>query len=209
VAELWPGGPIELPHTITLDGLTLTLPATPTFDLLHLMATGSWWNLLPNALPPQERATLLARVFDDEDPLDFEHLWDPAVTLLGRLAGTASRHSGGTGWWPAIRMCAWALGDWPLFNAWCAEHGLDIAAAPPWRATGAIYGWLRTLTPAENLANLEQEIWAPPPFAVASTSVDELPRHVRDEEAALALAALRETLPGEDRVTEWTPPPAP
>lgn len=206
MAELWPGGPVELPHTITVDDVELTLPEMPTLRLLHLLAARAWWELLPNAVKPSESAPLFLRLFDDDDELDFEHLWEPAIIVLGRLAGTGLRTDGGTGWWPAVRLAGQAIADWPLFNAWCAGHGMDPSTAPLWRVIGAIYAWLRSLFPSQDLSKLDQEIWAPPPFvANAATVTQELPRHVRDEEAALALAALRETLPGEQVEAEWTP----
>lgn len=205
MAELWPGGPIELPHPVEIGGILLTIPHVATFDLLHLIATGSWWQLVPNRLDAEHGQALFERLDDDDDAFDFEHLWEPATALLGRVAGLATRQ-GGIGWYPAMRLASSALAEWPLFNAWCASVGLDVDAAPPWKAIGGVYAWLRASVSSENLAKMEQEIWAPPP-AVVRASPQQLPRHVRDEEAALALAALREVMPGEERVSEWTPPP--
>jgi hypothetical protein len=202
LAELWPSGPIELPHTLTIDGVELTLPEIPTPKLMFLVATQAWWEVLPNAVDPAQVAPLVERVFDDEDPFDLENFCEPALVVLGRLAGTHPRKGGGTGWWPAVRLCGSALAEWPLFAAWCVQHGTDIVHAPLWKATSAIYAWLREDRDPKDLAKFEQQVWAPPPYT-RSTTPDQLPDHVRAEEAALALAALREALPGEERVPEW------
>lgn len=208
MAELWPGGPIELPHTFTIDDVELTLPEIPTMRLMHMLATGSWWELLPNSINAMSIWPLAYRLADDQDTFDFEHLWEPAITLFGRLAGTAGRN-GGIGWWPAVRLAGSAVVEWPLFNAWCATHGLDPTTAPLWKTIGATYAWVRSTATPENLSKLEQEIWAPPPIVATAAAVDEVPQHIRDEEAALALAALRERLPGEEEFfAEWTNTPA-
>lgn len=210
MAELWPGGPIELPHTIIIDGVALTIPEQPTGTLLHWLATGSWWHLVPNSVDLGEVLPLLVRLADNDDVFDLEHLWEPAMVLFGRLAGTmpTGRRTGGTGWWPAVRLAASAMSDWPLFSAWCASNNINPMTVPLWQAIAASYAWLRSLVNApEQMASLEQDIWGPPPITAMATYVSEpqeLPQHVRDEEAALALAALRESMPGEDRISEWT-----
>lgn len=209
MAELWPGGPIELPHQITIDGIELTLPAIPTPELLYLVATQSWWQLLPNAVDPEQAVPLMERIHDAGDHFDFEHLWDPAILVLGRAAGIAPRKaSSAAAWWAAVRVAGNALGEWPLFSAWCARHDVDITGGPLWKVVAAAYAWLRDQVAPQDLAKLEQQIWAPPPFAPAAAP-EELPEHVRAEEAALALAALRESLPGEQQIGEWVVPPAP
>jgi hypothetical protein len=207
VAELWPGGPVELPHAFIFDGHHLALPEIPTHQLLGWLACGSWWQLLPQSVTFDEIAPLVIRLVDPEDhAFDFEHLWEPAITLFAGLAGTRPLEGGGgVGWWPAVRIASTAVTQWTVFAAWCASHGTDPLDGPLWLVIGRIYAWLRDGRTPDALAKLDQQIWAPPAMATATTSA-ELPRHVRDEEAALALRALNETLPGVERnVTEWRP----
>lgn len=206
MAELWAGGPIELPHTFTIDDVPLEIPQIPTATLLGWLARGTWMRLIPEAIEPMSMLPLLMRFADDRDVFDFEHLWDPAVTLLGRLAGMHSPDGSGTGWWPAVRLAATATAHWPVYTAWCAGRGTGPLDGPLWRVVGSIYGWLRSSREGseQELAKLDQQIWTPPVIQHA-TEPEQLPRHVREEEAKLALAALNETMPGEDRVTEWRP----
>lgn len=203
MAELWPGGPIELPHVVTIDGIEVEIPEIPTSTLLGWLATGAWWSLFPESVDQTRIMPLTARFVDDEDNFDFENLWFPATTLFGRLAGTHGGESS-TGWWPALRLAATATANWTLYTAWCATVGSSPIEGPLWRVTGTIYGWLRALRAGDEqeLAKLDQFVWAPPPVKAAAEP-EQLPQHVREEEAKLALAALAETLPGEDRISEW------
>lgn len=207
MAELWPGGPVELPLILRLDGEDLTIPAVPTPQLLHMLATRSWWQLVPNHLPMGQLAHVARRLHDNDDPLDMEDLWHPTVEIMTRLAGLMDQH-GTINPWPGTRLAASAVVQWPLFIAWCATHGLDPAAAPLWRVMGGIYAWLRESMSGRDLAKLEQDIWAPPPY-VASGPDTELPQHVRDADATLALAALREAQRAGESVSEWGRPAAP
>lgn len=201
--ELWPGGPLELPHQITLDGHVIEFPEIPTHRLLGWLSQGMWWELFPNAVDVESFAPFMLRFLDDDDlDIDFEHMWVPAITVFAGLAGTAPREGGGIGWWPALRLAASAVVQWQHFSAWCATRNLDPLGGPLWRTIAAVYAWLRELTPPEDLPKLENQIWGPPPGSMSVR--EEQPRHVRDQEAALALAALRETMPGEDRVGEWS-----
>lgn len=203
MAELWPDGPIELPHTITIDDVEVEIPQIPTATLLGWLATGSWWSLFPESVDQVRMIPLTLRFIDDADVFDFEHLWLPATTVFGRLAGTHGANSS-TGWWPALRLAATATTNWALYTAWCATVGSAPLDGPLWQVIGTIYGWLRAQRGGDEqeLAKLEQQIWAPPP-AKNAVVPEQLPRHVRDEEAKLALAALSEAMPGEDRISEW------
>lgn len=206
MAELWPGGPVELPHHFTFDGHDMVLPEIPTHQLLGWLACGSWWQLLPQSIAFDEIAPLVIRLVDPEDEgFDFEHLWEPAITLFAGLAGTRPMEGGGTGWWPAVRLASTAVTQWTLFAGWCASHGTHPLDGPLWMVIGRVYAWLRDGRDSNGLAKLEQQIWAPPPMVMGNAS-SELPRHVRDEEAALALKTLNETIPGmEQGVAEWRP----
>lgn len=73
MAELWPGGPIHLPHTFVLDGDSFTVPVLDTGTLFGCLAYGAWWELVPNALTDDEKLVLAERLHD-ADPLEMEHL---------------------------------------------------------------------------------------------------------------------------------------
>lgn len=206
MAELWPGGPVELPHRLTIDGQDVLVPEVPTGTLLHWLAARQWWNLLPNGLAPEEATLLMRRCDDEDDPFDFEQLWEPGTRLFGRLAGTAPFEGAGTGFWPGARLASTVIVQWPLFAAWCRTHGHVPLDGPLWQTIASAYAWLRETTMPERLAQLEQQIWSPPPVAVA-VEPQELPRHVREEEAALALKALHEAAAGGAATREWTPAP--
>ena len=205
MAELWPGGPLELPHEITIDGHRLVIPEISTSQQLSWLARGAWWEILPAAVELEQVIPLAIRLENQDDyGFDFEHFWEPATLIFAGLAGTIPRDGVGTGWWPAIRLASTALVQWPLYVAWCASHGTGPLDGPLWRVIANVYAWLRDGRDAQDLAKLEQQIWAPPPIRTA-TDPAELPRHVRDEEASLALAALGEAMSGGEGMTEWTP----
>lgn len=208
MAELWPGGPVELPHEFTLDDHVLTIPQIDTPTLFGWLANGAWWQILPESVDTVRLMPFSLRFISDHDEFDYEHLWEPATAIFAALAGTRPRDGVGTGWWPAVRLAASASVNWLVYTGWCAAHGTRPLEGPLWQVIGGIYGWLRDGRAGnpDELAKLDQAIWAPPPVTSAAPT-EELPRHVRDEEAAFALAALHESLPGEIRETEWTPPP--
>lgn len=191
MAELWPGGPIELPHDITLDGVLITVPEVPSTTLLSWLSIGAWWSLVPAALDPEELMPFLLRFQDEEDEFDYEHLWDVGVVLFGRLAGMG--RDGGPGWWPARRLAATAVTHWPQYTAWCAAHGTDPVDGPLWQIMGRVYAWLRERAGPQQVDRLDHQIWEPPPFEASAV----VPQHVRDEEARMALAALGEVGGGE------------
>lgn len=205
MAELWAGGPIELPHAFTLDGHQLVLPQIPTEKLLGALAAAAWWELLPQAVAFDQMVPLLVRLVDDADEWDYECLWEPATVLFAGLAGTLPRDGAGTGFWPGVRLAATAVVQWPLYSAWCAAHGTPPLEGPLWEVISRVYAFARDGLDSAGLAKLEQQIWAPPPVK-AAVDPAALPRHVRDEEAALALASLNEAMAGgEDMALEWRP----
>lgn len=204
MAELWPGGPVELPHVLTVDGHQLVIPQIPTATLLAALAGAAWWELLPQAVPFEQMAPLLVRLVDDDDEWDYECLWEAATVLFAGLAGTLPREGAGTGFWAGVRLAATAVVQWPLYAAWCATHGTPPLDGPLWEVISRVYAFARDGLDASGLAKLEQQIWAPPPIKSA-VAPEALPRHVRDEEAALALASLNEAMGGAEFVTEWRP----
>jgi hypothetical protein len=102
-------------------------------------------------------------------------------------------------------MASTALADWASYSAWCATHGSDPLDGPLHRVMGAIYGWLIERAGYDGRSKLDQQIFGPPPYVPVNQAA--VPRQLRDAEAAMALAALREAGAGEV-MAEWTPPPA-
>jgi hypothetical protein len=196
VAELWPGGPLTLPHTIVHDGVELAIPALPVTDLFFWLGTGQWWRLYPNAVDPETMDPLRERLFDPHDPFDLIHLHDVATRLFGRLAGMASEPH--TGWWPALRLANIAMTQWPQFNAWCTGHNVTPMAGSLMTAVSAAYAWMRDGLYGEHLAKFEQTVWEVPVRSSAPTvEPEELPEHLRQEEASAFLVAMGEPLPGQ------------
>lgn len=200
MAELWPGGPLTLPHTIVHDGVELTVPELPVTDLFYWLSGAQWWQLYPNALPADTTEPIRTRLFNPDDPFDLVHLHDVATRLFGRLAGMAPLD--GTGWWPAVRLANVAIMQWPLFNAWCTGHGVKPLDDTLMTAVGATYAWMRDGLHGEHLAKFEQALWETPARNAASAvEPEELPEHLRQAEASAFLTALGESLPGQQVTT--------
>lgn len=195
MAELWPGGPITLPHRFTHDGVELVIPEQKLTDLLYWLSSGQWWQLYPNAVDPDTMQPLKERLFDPDDHLDMIHLHDVGTRLFGRLSGVAPKDA--VGWWPAVRLANMSLTQWPLFHAWCVQHHVDPIGGSLMTTIAAAYAWIRDGLNSDQLAKLEQELWSTPTIAAAPTAApEELPEHVRQEEAGAFLAAMGESLPG-------------
>lgn len=196
MAELWPGGPLTLPHTFTHDGVEVTVPELPTTTLLHWLGTGQWWQLYPNSVDAEQTEPLRDRLFDPEDPLDLVHLHDVAIRLFGKLSGMAPPD--GTGWWPSVRLANAALAQWSLFHSWCVAHAVDPLNGSLMTTVTAAYAWMRDGLNRDQLAKFEHMLWEIPAIAAAPTAeAAEIPEHVRQEEAGAFLAAMGESLPGQ------------
>lgn len=196
MAELWPGGPVVLPHDFTLDDQPLTIDEVPPTTLLGWLAYGQWWALFPQSVSTGLEA-FNVRFHDLDDVFDYEHLHDVATVLFGRMTGMAALTEGTDGWWPAQRIACTALSDWPRYAAWCATHGQQPAGGQLYEIVARMYAWLRDRAGSgEGLVHLDQQVYAPPPHAAALPE-DEVPDWLRAEEAASALATLTERLPGE------------
>lgn len=195
--ELWPDGPLVLPHEFTVDGHPLTVPHIEIHTLVGWLAYGHWWELYPGTIPGDEMMPLTLRWYDDDDPFDYEHLHHVAATLLGRLAGLSGMPGAGDGFWSGQRIAVTALLEWPRYVAWCAAHGRGALDGQLYEVIGAMYAWLcDRCGGGEAIEQLDAQIFAPPPY-VTSASPEVLPQWVRDEEARAALATLTERLPGE------------
>jgi hypothetical protein len=204
--ELWPGGPLVLPHEFWVDEHRLVLPETKPATLLGWLAGGAWWELIPLSLDPNQALPLNLRFHDPDDDYDYEHWWEIATTLLGRLSGLSTLDGSTDGYWPARRLASTALHDWPFYAAWCAEHGRAPLRGQLYEIMGQIYGWMRFRAGPGGVEKLDAQVFAPPPYKPVAAN-EAVPRQIRDQEAALALAALREQLPGdaETFAPEWTP----
>jgi hypothetical protein len=197
VAELWDGGPITLPHSFTHDGVAFTIPELPVTDLLRWLAAGTWWELYPNAVDQEAVEPIRARLFDPDDPLDVIHLHTVATALYGRLAGMGTAQA--SGWWPALRLANCVMDRWPLFHAWCISKGIITPLAGTLMSLlGAAYAWLRDGLGPDQLSKVEYELWSVPMRAAAPRAhPDQVPEHIREQEATAFLAALGEQLPGQ------------
>lgn len=191
---LWPGGPLTLPSVFLLDELDYTLPVIPTRELLYMLGADAWWELIPNRLVEPGRTELLERLYDEQDPLEYEHLWVAGTQLLGRLGGLGGPTGAARdGYFPAHRVAATIVARWPLFTGWAVAHGFDPLAEPLYRVIAAGYQMMREGCGKEaDRAQLEASIWAPPPHAPENVPL--IPLAV---EAAQARAVLDEVLPGE------------
>lgn len=203
MAELWPQGPLTLPHEFTLNGQPMIIPHIPTPTLLGWLRGGQWWQLFPYTIPDSDLTAISLRLLDDDDDLDWYHFHHVGTLLLGGLSGMALADGTSDGYWPARRLAATALNMWPVYSAWCATHGLSPVDRPLYEVMGSIYAWLRSTEGPDEVITLEQKIWEPPPY-LAAVAPEALPQHVRDAEAAAALATLGEMLPGEQVDHEWT-----
>lgn len=200
MAELWPGGPLTLPHVLVHDGVTITVPEIPVPRLLHWLGTGQWWQLYPHAVAPDSLTPLRRRLFDPDDHFDLIHLHHVGTSLFGRLAGMAPPE--GTGWWPSVRLAHVAITQWPLFHAWCVGRGINPLAGSLMSAIGASYAWMRDGLGPEQLSKFEQVLWETPSRAAAPNAEPEnVPEHIRQEEAGAFLAAMGESLPGQSVIT--------
>lgn len=211
MAELWPNGPLVLPHEFTVDDQAFILPAVPTPTLFGWLGHGMWWQLYPGLIDASTLLPVTLRFRDVDDDYDYEHLHDVATVLFGRLTGLAALDGSGDGWWPGQRLASTALLDWPSYAAWCAEHGHTPLGGQLYEVMGRAYAWIRDSRAKpmdretwQNLEKLDQRVFAPPPH-IAVVSEAALPRSMRDAEAAMALASLRETLPGEVVEAEFIP----
>lgn len=207
MAELWPGGPLTLPHAIVHDEVELTIPELPVNTLFYWLGSGQWWQLYPNAVPAAQSEPLRDRLFDPGDPFDLVHLHDVATRLFGRLSGMAA--PGTTGWWPSVRLANVAIMQWPQFNAWCTGHGVAPLADTLMTGVSAAYAWMREGLHGEHLSKFEQLLWEAPTRATSSAAAaaastedtGDLPEHLRQEEAAAFLAAMGESIPGQQNLS--------
>jgi hypothetical protein len=95
-----------------------------------------------------------------------------------------------------VRLANVAIVRWPLFNAWCTAHGVAPFGGTLMTAVSASYAWMRDGLYGEELAKFEQALWETP-IRSAAAAAEELPEHLRQAEASAFLAALGESLPGE------------
>lgn len=208
MGELWPGGPLELPHTFTVDGHSLTIRDTPAPTLLSWLARGAWWNLFLLAIEPAEMLPLVLRLKDEDDDFEYDHLAHMGIPLLGRMTGMATVNGSSDGYWPGVRIAVSAMHSWPLYAAWCAQRGTAPHEGPLHQMVTSMHGWLIDRNGEEGYEKLQLDIYSPPPYAT-NTDPDAVPPHILESEAAMAMASLgQEAMFGEEIVTEWTPPAA-
>lgn len=179
--------PAEFPHLFTVDGDDFELPELPArrwLDALAYEAPACWWNLIPGSLVDPGRAVLLDRLVDPDDPFDLDDLETIAVAELDRAIGMD--------FWAAHRLAAAAYSNWLPFTAWCVAHGTDPLTLSPDRLVGAVWAWrLDNCREKKDFRQLEAEVFAPPPVAMASGRLrDALPTGWTDEQESDMFAAI-------------------
>ncbi len=207
MSELWPLGPIVLPHDFWVDGQLITLPEVPIPRLFGWLAYGQWWELFPALADPTQIHAFTRRFAADDDEFDYEHWHDVATLIFGRMTGFAALDGSSDGWWPGRRLAASAVAALPVYLAYCAEHGQGPFDGTLHAVLGRVYAWLRAYTDPAKLDQLDRTLYEIPTSVAANGAA--VPKSVADAEAALALAALTEMLPGDDGggfEQEWTPP---
>lgn len=198
MGELWPGGPLELPFTFTVDDQPLTIGEISTTVLLTMCSGHDWMAVLTHITDTDAFSDLMWRVSDDEDHLDHDHLHAVATRILGRLSGmyiaparTDDEHadlepappSGTTGWSAAVLISGYLTRFWGLFAAWAAGRNLAPLTLAFHQLIPAGFAWL-----SDYLPEADPETWkkitnhlftdaAPPPWPVCG---DQRLRTVRD-----------------------------
>ena len=221
MGELWPGGPLELPHRFEHSGVPVTLPHVENVALLELLAYGRWSHFYPGLMPEGQGWELEIRLWDQRDhTVDIRHLYWVASTLLGRIAGMYRYRPADprdpitwpeyedSGYRAARQLSAWVLFNFPEFSGWCAARTLNPLDVPYWMLMGAAYQWqveLRGHDP-DAIATLHEHLWPPtpegmqaelpesaaPPPGYAEVDGELIPQAWLDEERESMLAELRE-----------------
>lgn len=177
MSELWPGGPVELPHQFEHSGVLVQLPYVENMPLLELLAYGRWSHFYPGLMPEGQGWELEMRLWDQRDHgLDIRHLFWVASTLLGRMAGMHRYRPADpadpvgfpeyedSGYRAARQLSAWVLFNWPEFSGWCASRSINPTETPFWMLMGSAYQWqvdLRSHDPEQVLA-LNELLWPTP-----------------------------------------------
>lgn len=200
----WPRGPAALPLTYRLDGAELHLLGADPVRLLHLLATGDWPAILPGLLDDDGRYAIAVRLYDPDDHLDLDHVWRAACIVGGAIAGTTPANpdaDAAAGWWPATRLASLAVHNWMLFDGWAGRRGFDPWAAPLHRTIALAWQFAVEHRPVEGEGkNAKQQ-----PVDVLRRRIFDPPAQHRKQvmkfsaatEREVALAALRDILPGE------------
>lgn len=220
MGELFPGGPLELPHSFEHAGVRVSLPYVDNMRLLEMLAYGRWSHFYPGLMPESQGWQLEMRLWDQTDRnFDIRHLFWVASTLLGRVAGmyryrpadpadpiTTPEYED-SGYRAARQLSAWVLFNWPEFIAWCTGRALNPVEMPFWLLMGSAYQWQLDLrghdhdaivalndhlwpTPSERVPLALDSAAAPPPGYV-EVDGELVPQAWLDEERQLLETELR------------------
>ena len=220
MGELWPGGPLELPHAFEHSGVRVQLPYVDNATLLEILAYGRWSHFYPGLMPEGQGWELELRLGDQRDrAFDIHTLYWVASTLLGRIAGMyryrpadpsdpiAFPEYEDSGYRAARQLSAWVLFNWAEFAGWCAGRALNPLEMPFWLMMGAAYRWQLELRGDDQDAVLElqETLWPPSadraqpalpasgvvPPGYAEVDGELIPQAWLDEERELLQAELR------------------
>lgn len=200
--QWWPGGPVELPATISIGGEKYRVRPISDRDALAALGTGQWTRFVPEALTGRDRVRIAQRLYDPTDGLDLPHLFTAGAGIAARLAGLAPDDGEPVTatWWPATRIAGTVMSAWMTFDGWCMRRGFDPAAAPLRRVIAAGWQFMIDFRDTEDgtpdgkqisVQALRDKTWAQP----TPTGRRRL-RFTASQERSAALAALRESLPG-------------
>jgi len=130
------GAQATIEADVNLDGeayrVTLPRPEGPSACLWAL--ADNWHELMPGALPADQRAYWNDRLANPEDPLD-RHMLRPVAFRLARQVY-------GVPWWAAHRITEDAAEGHLMWQAWCVKHGFNPAGETADRIIASMVGWV-------------------------------------------------------------------
>lgn len=133
--ELFPGGPVELPTSVTFGDHVVTVDMG-VLQAVHAISLRDWRAIIPDGLVARDRAAITNRLNDRRDPLTYWHIDAAAIQLSVRLCGIDTEIKG---YRAAVKICATIIQAWPNVSGLLATNGIDVSRDPLWRTSAAIY----------------------------------------------------------------------
>jgi hypothetical protein len=161
--EFEPFIPSLWPPTISVDGHKLRFVEKRPLDLVWIIATDQWPQIVPYGLEEESKEHVLQRLSSDTDQL--------GLVGLIRLVHKVVERTSGTSWHATQVICSMVASQWLEFDAWSVEKSFDTATAPLHRIVAAGYGMIREsyIAEAQNkkrkpeieLIKLQNILWPP------------------------------------------------